>query len=129
MEFNFADGMKREDDEHLWDILGRAAEPKISPFFARNVLRQIRQDPHWSIRGWSWFNLRRLVPVSGLAIAVIAALIFAHNSSLRQNPGAASELDPVVAKIDVQDYEVVADLDELLASDENSLWDDESISL
>jgi len=29
-----------------------------------------------------------------------------------------------VAKIDPQDYEVVADLDELLASDENSLWDD-----
>jgi hypothetical protein len=121
--------MKREDDEHLWDLLGRTAEPEVSPFFARNVLRQIRQNPPWSIRAWSWFNLRRLVPVSGLAVAVIAGLIFAHNSSLRQNPGAASELDPVVAKIDVQDYEVVADLDELLASDENSLWDDESTSL
>src|SRR5947209_17817637 len=120
--------MKREDDEHLWDLLGRAAESKVSPFFARDVLRQIRQDPHWSIGAWSLFSLRRLVPVSGLAIAVIAALIFAHNSPLRQKPG-AGEVDPVVAKIDAQDYEVVADLDELLASDENSLWDDESTSL
>jgi hypothetical protein len=123
--------MKREDDEHLWDLLGQAAKPKASPFFARNVLRQIRQNPHWSIRGWSWFFLRRLVPVSGLA-AVFAALIVSYNSSLRQNPdiaSEASELDPVVAKIDVQDYEVVADLDELLASDENSLWDDETTSL
>jgi hypothetical protein len=32
----------------------------------------------------------------------------------------------VVAKIDPQDYEVVADLDELLAVDENSLWDENS---
>jgi hypothetical protein len=30
----------------------------------------------------------------------------------------------VVAKIDPQDYEVVADLDELLVLDENSLWDE-----
>ena len=123
--------MKREDDEQLWDLLGRAAEPKASPFFARNVLRQIRQNPQSSIRAWSWFFLRRLVPVSGLA-AVVAALIVSYNSSLRQYPDVASEaseLDPVVAKIDVQDYEVVADLDELLASDENSLWDDETTSL
>jgi len=32
----------------------------------------------------------------------------------------------VIAQIDVQDYEVVADLDNLLASDENSPWDDNS---
>jgi hypothetical protein len=30
----------------------------------------------------------------------------------------------VVAKIDPQDYEVVADLDELLAVDKGSLWDE-----
>jgi hypothetical protein len=29
----------------------------------------------------------------------------------------------VVAKIDPQDYDVVADLDELIAWDENSVWD------
>ena len=30
----------------------------------------------------------------------------------------------VVAKVDIKDYDVVADLDELIASDENTLWDD-----
>jgi hypothetical protein len=30
----------------------------------------------------------------------------------------------VVAKIDPQDYDVVADLDELIAWDENSVWED-----
>ena len=116
--------MKREDDQQLWDLLGQAVEPKLSPFFARNVLRQIRQEPRWFERARSRLRLRRLVPASGLALVVIAAIIFAHNPSLRQKP-AANEPDPV-AKIDAQDYEVVADLDELLASDENNLWDEDS---
>ena len=116
--------MKREDDQQLWDFLGQAAESKLSSFFARNVLRQIRQEPRWFERARGWLRLRRLVPASGLALMVIAAVIFTHNPSLRQKP-AATEPDPV-AKIDVQDYEVVADLDELLASDENNLWDEDS---
>lgn len=116
--------MKREDDQQLWDLLGQADEPKLSPFFARNVLRQIRREPRWFENVRSWLRLRRLAPVSGLALAVIAAIIFAHNPSLLQKP-AATESDPV-AKIDAQDYEVVADLDELLASDENNLWDEDS---
>ena len=116
--------MKREDDQQLWDLLGQAAESTLSPFFARNVLRQIRQEPRWFERARRRLRLRRLVPASGLALVAIAAIIFAHNSSLRQKP-AASEPDPV-AKIDAQDYEVVADLDELLASDENNLWDEDS---
>ena len=116
--------MKREDDQQLWDLLGQADEPKLSPFFTRNVLRQIRQEPRWFEQVRSWLRLRRLVPASGLALVVIAAIIFAHNPLLRQKPVAA-EPDPV-AKIDAQDYEVVADLDELLASDENNLWDEDS---
>ena len=116
--------MNREDDQQLWELLGLAAEPRLSPFFARNVVRQIRQEPRWFERAQSWLTLRRLVPASGLALVAIAAIIFTHNPSLRQKP-AAVEPDPV-AKIDVQDYEVVADLDELLASDENNLWDEDS---
>jgi hypothetical protein len=116
--------MKREDDQQLWDLLGQADEPKLSPFFARNVLRQIRREPRWFEHVRSRLRLRRLAPASGLALAVIAAIIFAHNPSLRPKP-VADESDPV-AKIDAQDYEVVADLDELLASDENNLWDEDS---
>ena len=36
---------------------------------------------------------------------------------------AANDSD-VVAKIDPQDYDVVADLDELIAWDENSVWEE-----
>ncbi|HAK07609.1 MAG TPA: hypothetical protein DCO65_10165 [Spartobacteria bacterium] len=116
--------MKREDDEQLWDLLGRAAEPKLSPFFARNVLRQVRQEPRAFERVRSWLSWRRLVPASGLALAVIAAIIAFHQPASPQHP---SEREPdVVAKVDPQDYEVVADLDELLASDDNNLWEENS---
>jgi len=114
--------MRREDDQQLWDLLGRRAQPQLSSFFARNVLRRIRQEPRRFDRVRTWLSLRRLVPASGLAIAVIGAIIATNHPAARQKPP-ESEPD-VVAKIDPQDYEVVADLDELLALDENSLWDE-----
>jgi hypothetical protein len=120
--------MKREDDEQLWEILGRTAEPKPSPFFARNVLRRIREELGWSTRLRSWFTLRRLAPVSALAAALVAALIVVQNPSWREEPPATEEPD-LLANIDPQDYEVVADLDELLALDENNPWEDDSSSL
>ena len=119
--------MKREDDEQLWDLLGQTAEPKASPFFARNVLRRVREEaerPNW-VR--SWFSLRRLAPVSALAVAVIAVLLFTSKPSLREEP--ASNEPDLLAMIDPQDYEVVEDLDNLLALDENNLWDDDTSSL
>jgi hypothetical protein len=115
--------MKREDDQDLWDLLGRTAEPKLSPFFARNVLRQVRQEPSGFQRARDWLSLRRLIPASALAIVVMGVVVATHHPVSQKSP--ESEPD-VVAKIDPQDYEVVADLDELLAVDENSLWDENS---
>jgi hypothetical protein len=112
--------MNREDDEQLWDLLGAAGRPQPSPFFSRNVLRQIRSEGARVSGGWlSW---RRLIPLSGV-VAATAAIFIAYTFSFRPDP--ASD-DDAVARIDAQDYEVVADLDDLLASDENSLWDDNS---
>jgi hypothetical protein len=115
--------MKREDDEQLWDLLGRAPEAKVSSFFSRNILRQVRQEQ--SKPGRSWFSWRRLVPAAAIALAIIGAIVFVYNPSPPQMSSEA-QVDPVIAQIDVQDYEVVADLDNLLASDENSPWDDNS---
>jgi hypothetical protein len=115
--------MKRDDDQQLWDLLGQAEEPKISPFFARNVLREIRQpDKRTTLRGW--FNLRRLIPATGLAAALAVAIF------LGMHPSVAPVTDPspeMVANAEAQDYEVITDLDDLLASDDSSL--DESVLL
>jgi hypothetical protein len=110
--------MNREDDEQLWDLLGAARRPEESPFCARNVLRRVREEGQASRSLWlSW---RRLIPVSGI-VAATAAIFIAYTFTFRPSPGSD---DDTIARIDAQDYEVVADLDDLLASDENSLWDD-----
>ena len=115
--------MQPEDDQQLWELLGRTAEPKLSPFFARNVLREIRQEASPFGRGQNWFSLRRLVAASGVAVVLIAMAIATHAPSWSQK---YSEREPgVVAKIDPQDFDVVADLDELLALDEDSLWNEQ----
>jgi len=113
--------MKREDDQELWDLLGHTAEPELSPFFARNIARQVRQDGSRSERMRKWLGLRRLIPASAVAVALIVTTINTHHPVSQKS----SESEPdVVAKIDPQDYEVVADLDELLAVDKGSLWDE-----
>ena len=113
--------MEPEDDKQLWDVLGRVPGPILSPFFARNVVRKIRQKSTRFERARNWFSLRRLAAASAIAIVVVGMAIATHHPVSRTT--SANDLD-VVAKIDPQDYDVVADLDELIAWDENTVWED-----
>jgi negative regulator of sigma E activity len=110
--------MNRDDDQKLWDLLGRAAEPKASPFFARNVLRRIRQPAAWTTLR-EWFALRRLIPTTGVAVAVLAVLLLRT-----QMPPPSSSEPEQPAIVSAQDYEVITDLDDLVASDDNVTWED-----
>jgi len=114
--------MKREDDQQLWDLLGRAQRVRVSPFFARNVVRKIRERPERFHRLRIWLTPGRLAPVAGLAIAIIAAGLALHQPT---SQNAAERAPDVIANIDPQDYDVVADLDELLTVEENNLWNDD----
>ena len=115
------DNMERQDDKELWDVLGRLPEAHLSPFFARNVLRSIRAQPGRFELVWNWFGGRKLVGTSALAAVLIGLALFVHHP----NPSTPSSGDlDIVAKIDPQDYDVVADLDELIAWDENSVWEE-----
>ncbi|MEY2519480.1 MAG: hypothetical protein QOF24_1239 [Verrucomicrobiota bacterium] len=110
--------MKREDDEKLWDLLGHAAEPKISPFFARNVLREIRESRGRSrVTGW----LKWLAPATAVAVMVIAALFLRVQMPDRNHLDSAADQ---LALMDAQDSEVMTDLDDLFASDDSTSWDD-----
>ena len=115
------DNMEPEDDKELWDVLGRLPEPTLSPFFARNVLRKVRQGRARFDRVRSWFSVRKLVGASAVAAVAVALALVTHYPGPRS--ASSSDLD-VVAKVDPQDYEVVADLDELIAWDENSVWEE-----
>jgi hypothetical protein len=115
--------MEPQDDKKLWDVLGRLPKPTLSPFFARNVLRKIRQEPTRFEWARNWFSVRKIVGAS----AVAAAAVFVALALVTHYPGppATSSSDSdIVAKIDPQDYDVVADLDALIAWDENSVWED-----
>ena len=112
--------MKREDDQELWDLLGQGPEPRISPFFARNVLREIRQPGGWTtVRGW--LNPRRLIPAAGMAAALLAVVFLRMHTAVAPLAAPASE---GLANVDAQDYELIADMDDLLASDDNGSLDE-----
>lgn len=118
--------MKREDDRQLWDLLGQAAEPTLSPFFARNVVRQIRQTPSWTAKLGLWLRPQRLIPATAVAFVLFGtALVWQRPAATQQK---VDSLEDSIAQLDPIDFDVVADLDDLLASEEDNLWTDDDIS-
>ena len=114
--------MKREDDRELWDLLGNAGEPKLSPFFARNVVRSVRQERSWWHRLVQQLPPRRLVPAAAIALAIAAAAM--SLSKARPDSATPDNLRDTIAQLDPIDFQVIAELDDLLALEEDNLWDD-----
>jgi hypothetical protein len=116
--------MKREEDEKLWDLLGRATEPAaVSPFFARNVLRKIREAQGDSApRRW---YARWLVPAAGIAVVIIAGLALPTQIIRQNHPNPRTNS---VAVAEAADNDLMADLDDLMGSDDSNALD-ESILL
>lgn len=112
--------MKREEDEKLWDLLGHSAEPKLSPFFARNVVRKIR-EAQGETPARPWWHLRWAVPAVGVAVAVIAAFSLRVQMPEQSHSDSSGDL---VAMSEAQDGDLMTDLDDLVASDDSSLLDD-----
>ena len=54
------------ENDALWNLLGKASHPEASPFFARNVLREIRE-----FTKPAWF-LPRCLPPAAFAVITIA---------------------------------------------------------
>jgi hypothetical protein len=142
-QFNSA-SMHRDEDRQLWDLLGQASAPTVSPFFARNVARRVRAESESARSRASWLLWRILVPTAAAALLALSATIFIRNSPspyAQPLPGegdtspAVSEqpvtVEPdsseaILAQIDQQDYEVVQNLDDLMVMYETSLWDENS---
>ena len=115
--------MKREDDPKLWDLLGHSPEPTASPFFARNIVREVRAlGAAGSVR--RWFSIRKLVPAATVAMALIAVLVLQRETPMVN--GTDGEAD-FFANVDPQDYELVADLNDLLSADDNANSVEETI--
>ena len=117
--------MNRDDDRELWDLLGKSQPQALSPFFARNVVREIRQQPARSGFPFGWLFANRAIPAVAGVVALAAAIFLTVSKERSAEVAVINEDVPeVVTKIEAEDYEVVADLDVLLASQEDESWDD-----
>jgi len=123
--------MNDEKHDPLWDLLGKAREPKPSPFFASKVLRAIHEEKQEKNGLFAWLRRQWLIPFSLTVTAAIALYFTIKPAQLVPTHNPVEEMAVVVAdNLDTQDSQVIADLDELIAyEDTTSLWlDTDSIS-
>jgi hypothetical protein len=112
--------MNTDEQDDLWRLLGHAKAPSPSPFFSRNVLRAIREERQEQPRLLAWFHWRWLTLSASACVLLLASGVAWHR------PVQAPQVDPVMVLAQQvstsPDYQVINHLDELLASEETSLW-------
>jgi hypothetical protein len=140
--------MKHDEHDELWELLGKAREPKSSPFFASKVLRAIREESRapQRVTFWQWFRQSWLLPTVASAAAAVAIFFALHDSSISVKPGKGLagvpsagnshgemvmvKADPLSGLADAMSAmaatgdqdEVTTPLPELLATEDHSVW-------
>jgi hypothetical protein len=132
--------MNQEEQDNLWELLGKARERKASPFFANKVMHAIRREEEpraGSVTFWMWLRRRWIIPVATGACAVVAALSLLQNpastppsasivKTVKQDPldRQGHQQDPLAEMVTVlsesDDYDTA--LNVLLANEDNSVW-------
>jgi len=116
--------MNTEEQDDLWDLLGRAQAPTPSPFFSRNVLRVIREEKQEKPSFISWLRRHWQVPAFSTCALAVAASFFVVQQTRQPDP--VMELAQQVSVS--PDYQVISNLDELLDTERNSVWLEASIN-
>jgi hypothetical protein len=108
---------KHNPADPLWDLLGKARPVEVSPYFARNVLREVRlaqaRRPAEPALGLASLLLKRwkiiLAGCAALCVVAATSTVFFqdHKNTLVLRSG---------------DVEVICNLDEFLASEDSALW-------
>mgnify|MGYP006293909277 CR=1 FL=1 len=124
--------MNPSEDRELWTLLGKAREPRISPFFSRNVLRSLEtrspgtlqntlSDSAWRLSDVLTALLRpRLAPIGLAALLCLTSWIFLPIGQEKNRQNDINQIAHLIASS--PDYGVISQLDELLASEEGNLW-------
>ncbi|MDR3406179.1 MAG: hypothetical protein P4L99_27075 [Chthoniobacter sp.] len=114
--------MNTDDQDDLWRLLGHAKAPSVSPFFSRNVLRAIREEKQEKPGVFAWFHWRWLTLAASACVLIVASGVALH----LRHPVQSAQADPVTVLAQQvstsPDYQVINHLDELLASEETSIW-------
>ena len=117
-----------DEQDELWKLLGKARQPKISPFFARNVVREVRasRQEHPGFSGMLSRHWRFATASAAIGcVAALAAFQFVGNVSQTRQIDSLVAITEQVS--DGPDFNVINDLDDLLASEESSVWLDNSV--
>ncbi len=115
--------MKEDEHDDLWDFLGKAREPKVSAFFAANVMRKVREEmerPKGFAALAQWLRRKWFIPVTATACA-IAALAFLPEKAVIPSVGPSLD-DMALAVAEASELNLIADLDTLVAAEDNALW-------
>lgn len=111
--------MNHEEQDELWNLLGKARQPKASPFFAANVMRAVRAEAEPKPGLLAWLRAKWYLPAAAGACAAVLAFL-----AMRPAVIPALAVDPLeeIAAAAAQAPETVPSLDSLLASEDNSIW-------
>lgn len=105
------------EDDPVWNLLDEAPAPKAGPFFARNVLREIRVAEHTPVPWWK--RLLSPAPLTGAAVAAAAAFVVL---AALDRPDSPATPEPAVAEVfDVDQGLLIA------AVEEPELFSDEEV--
>jgi type VI protein secretion system component VasF len=115
-----------EKTDQLWQLLGKAKQPAVSPFFARNILRAVREEEQAKRTPLAWLRWSWRVALAGAFAVVVAFSFIGHPLNPKKNNESQALLTQQI--VNNADYDVIKDLDELLAYEENSIWLDDSIN-
>jgi hypothetical protein len=116
--------MNSEEQDDLWCLLGKARKPTVSPFFSRDVIREVRNLSQEQVGFIAWLRRHWQVPALATCAVVVITGTFiksAHSERLAMNHE-EQFLAMAETVSESPDYQVIAHLDELLDSEESSLW-------
>jgi hypothetical protein len=113
---------EQDEKDELWQLLGKARQPAVSPFFSRNVMRAVRglaQERPGVLA--SLLRYWRLAALSGCAASLAVGTMMIEQD--REHRREHQEIIALAERVSASpDYEVIGHLDELLDSEKNSVW-------
>jgi hypothetical protein len=109
-----------EKSDPVWKLLDNAKPVQISPFFAANVVREVRalgrERREWNLAAL----LRAWTPVAACIALLVAGVV-----NLSREPASVATAVAAVPEATVE-FDVIADLEFLVAAQDSLLWLDES---
>ena len=109
--------MNHDEQDDLWRLLGKAKQPRVSPFFSRDVLRTLRHQRQERSGWFGWLGRHWQVAIAGACALMITGLAMHHTASQKE------QITLLAQQVSASpDYAVIGHLDELLESEENSVW-------